>query len=176
VESCQDYFLRNPYDNWFKKLDYIISGTSISYYFPSERACHLDLIPYATINKWTELTAIQRSNLIDITGDTLGHLLKNSPVEVIILNGKTVVDNITKIANIELKREFMNSWELPRKSGNGIAGYSYKGIINSICGVDFNKEIMVLGYNHNIQSSYGVTTQVQTEIRNWITEQTKFIL
>src|SRR5580658_8249755 len=35
LEFCYEYFERNPYDNWFKRLDYIISGTSFSYYFPS---------------------------------------------------------------------------------------------------------------------------------------------
>src|ERR1700759_4417351 len=30
---CDEYFSRNPYDGWFKKLDNIISGTSMSYYF-----------------------------------------------------------------------------------------------------------------------------------------------
>ncbi len=51
AESCQEYFNRNPYDNWFKKLDNLISGTAISYYFPSSQACHLDLIPFATSTK-----------------------------------------------------------------------------------------------------------------------------
>src|ERR1044072_8195400 len=28
LDACLDYFNRNPYDRWFKKLDYIISGSS----------------------------------------------------------------------------------------------------------------------------------------------------
>src|SRR5574337_132908 len=86
LDFCQNYFSRNPYDGWFKRLDYIISGTSMSYYFPSGEACHLDLIPYATACKWTDLNPNQRSLLLDLTGDTLGLLLKDSPVELLVLN------------------------------------------------------------------------------------------
>jgi hypothetical protein len=48
LESCRTYFLVNPYDRWFKRLDQIVSGTNVSYYSTSSGACHLDLIPYAT--------------------------------------------------------------------------------------------------------------------------------
>ena len=61
VDSCRTYFSRNPYGRWFKTLDYIISGTRASYYGRCEKACHLDLIPYATACKWTGLTHEQRT-------------------------------------------------------------------------------------------------------------------
>src|SRR5690349_12868397 len=44
AESCCTYFTRNPYDTWFKKLDFLIAGTNASYYDPHSSACHLDLI------------------------------------------------------------------------------------------------------------------------------------
>src|SRR5207302_775531 len=47
-DSCSDYFQRNPYDAWFRKLDSIITGTNTSYYHSLSHACHLDLVPYAT--------------------------------------------------------------------------------------------------------------------------------
>lgn len=52
LQSYSNYFSRNPYDSWFKKIDAIFSDSGISYYFPSNRACHLDLIPFATAEKW----------------------------------------------------------------------------------------------------------------------------
>jgi hypothetical protein len=175
AELCDEYFFRNPYDGWFKRLDYIISGTSMSYYFPSGEACHLDLIPYATALKWAALGPQQQDMLLELTSDSLGLLLKSSSIKMIVLNGQTVVENLEKISGINLKRTHMPSWTLPRKSGEGVQGYSYAGTINKIGGVKLRNEILVLGYNHNIQSSFGVTSQVQTSIRNWVTRKAKDI-
>lgn len=170
VQLCFEYFSRNPYDGWFKKLDNIISGTRMSYYFPSQEACHLDLIPYATSCKWTELSNQQRNLLLEISGDTLGILLKRSRIEILILNGQTVVDNLQKISNVTFERKEMNGWTLPRKTG-GVVGYAYSGQINNLGGHRFKKPIKVLGYNHNIQSSFGVTKDVINAIRNWIAKE-----
>lgn len=173
-DLCDNYFYRNPYDSWFKKLDYLISGTSLSYYFPSSQACHLDLIPYATSCKWSALTNYQKELLIEQSGDTLGLLLQNSSIELLILNGKTVIDTLENISDINFEVKEMPNWTLPRNSNGGVKGYSYKGYLSSIGGISLKKEIMVLGYNHNIQSSYGVTSEVQKSIRDWITEITEF--
>ncbi len=171
-ELCDRYFDNNPYDGWFKKLDFLISGTSTSYYFPSGEACHLDLIPYATSSKWTDLTSIQKSTLLDFSADILGLLLQNSAIELVVLNGQTVVDNFIKITNIQFQKEYMEEWSLPRKK-QSVPGYSYYGVIRSIAEIDFDRDILILGYNHNIQSSFGVTTEVQLKIRNWISLKSK---
>lgn len=170
MDSCQQYFYQNPYDGWFKGLDKIISGTKASYYDSSAKACHLDLIPYATACKWTELTPQQRSLLLTLAGDTLGLLLKDSPVQLLILNGKTVIENLQKIAGVNFEQETIPDWTLPRKSGMGVKGFAYRGIIKEVAGVFLNRQVHVLGFNHNIQSSFGVTTQVKAAIRNWVTK------
>jgi hypothetical protein len=174
-EVCSDYFYRNPYDGWFKKLDYLISGTSMSYYFPSGEACHLDLIPYATNCKWTDLSSEQRAMLLELTGDTLGLILKQSKIKLLILNGQTVVEHLQKISNIQLQKSQMPSWTLPRKASDGVLGYSYVGEINQIAEIKLKEPIAILGYNHNIQSSFGVTSKVQTAIRSWISKKSKEI-
>lgn len=176
VEYCNEYFFRNPYDGWFKKLDNIISGTSISYYFPSGLACHLDLIPYATKSKWTDLTNEQKRDLLDACIKILALLLKNSNIELLVLNGQTVVDNFEKMTNVVFQKKRMPQWTLPRKKGDGIPGYAYWGKINKIDTLDLNREIIVLGYNHNIQSSFGVTKNVQKEIRKWVSSFAKDII
>lgn len=170
LDSCTNYFNRNPYDGWFKRLDYLISGTSMSYYFPSSQACHLDLVPYATASKWTDLTSEQKTNLLHRTGDLLGILLKNSQVNFLILNGRTVIEHLRKISNAEFQITLMPEWTLPRKNGNDVEGFAYSGELSNIGGVELSRTIKLLGFNHNIQSSYGVTTKVQTSIRNWISE------
>ncbi|MET3025338.1 hypothetical protein ABXT06_01550 [Flavobacterium sp. UW10123] len=169
IELCDEYFLRNPYDGWFKKLDYLISGTSMSYYFPSQEACHLDLIPFATFEKWSNLTPIQQNTLLNLFSDFLGILIAESSIEIILLNGQTVVNNFEKISNLKLYKTTEKDWELPRKKTENVAGYSYQGYVETIGTIDLKRKVKVLGYNHNIQSSFGVTSQVQTSIRKWIT-------
>jgi hypothetical protein len=176
LDDCYHYFSRNPYDNWFRKLDYLISGTLMSYYFPSKQACHLDLIPFATARKWTELTFDQKNILLESSADTLGILLRDSSVRLLILNGQTVVDNLQKISNVSFKKSLMPNWTLPRKRGKGVLGYAYRGTVHNLGGIKLKNEIHVLGFNHNIQSSFGVTKDVQDAIRNWITKSAKNIL
>jgi hypothetical protein len=169
LDLSDNYFIRNPYDTWFKKLDYIISGANASYYFPVQGACHLDLIPYATSEKWSDLSTSERNLLLGLSKDTLGLLLADANIELLILNGQTVVENFEKISSIKLQKRKMPSWSLPRKSEN-VAGYSYYGEANKISEYRLKRPILILGYNHNIQSSFGVTTKVLTSIRNWVTD------
>lgn len=167
VELCNEYFSRNPYDGWFKRLDYLISGTSMSYYFPSSGACHLDLIPYATSTKWGELTNWQRNTLLEQYGDILGELLRKSSIKLLVLNGRSVLDNFNKISDVNYEVTLMDEWCLPRKS-TGVLGFAYEGTCKIIGGVPLNQPLHILGFNHNIQSSYGITTGVQESIRKWI--------
>ncbi len=168
VDSCSAYFSRNPYDAWFKKLDNIIGGTKASYYHASIKACHLDFIPYATECKWNALTREQRSSLLAATGDTLGLLLRDSPVRLLILNGHSVVQQFQEIASIRLDKQAMENWSLPRREQSSVTGFSYTGAVRDLFGVRLKREVLVLGFNHNIQSSFGVTTQVTDAIRQWI--------
>jgi len=168
MESCNRYFHKNPYDGWFKGLDKIISGTKASYYDTTAKACHLDLIPYATACKWTELTSEQRTFLLNFAGDTLGLLLRDSPVRLLILNGQTVINNLQKIAGVNFTQDCIEDWTLPRKSGIGVKGLAYRGTIREIAGINLNSKIHILGFNHNIQSSFGVTKEVKAAIGKWV--------
>ena len=175
-ESCREYFSQNPYDGWFRGMDDIISGTSTSYYHKPAKACHLDLIPYATACKWTELTTRQKAALLAYAGDTLGLLLRDSPIRVLILNGRSVVDNLQKIAGVTFKKTLMCDWTLPRRSDAGVVGLAYTGAVSQILGVELKRAVAVLGFNHNIQSSFGVTTAVKVAIRAWISLAAKGVL
>jgi hypothetical protein len=54
VEACASYFHRNPYRRWFDPLDKILQAAlGVSYY--GGRACHLDLVQWATDPVWGEL-------------------------------------------------------------------------------------------------------------------------
>lgn len=173
VQSCRAYFTHNPYDSWFRQLDRVIAGTAASYYDQDSQACHLDLIPFATVCKWTELSREQRTTLFSVAGDTLGHLLKDSPVQILVLNGRSVVDQFAEISGVTLKEKEMEGWALRRGGHASIAGYSYKGQASTVAGVELGREILILGYNHNLQSSFGVTNEVRASIRRWIARAAK---
>lgn len=176
IESCHNYFHKNPYDGWFKKLNDLISGTKFSYYDNSNRACHLDLIPYATSCKWAGLTVRERAVLMELAGDALALLLRDSPVRCLILNGQGTVEGLKLLSGIKFHQEEVPSWLLPRKTGAGVKGYAYTGVLKEISGIRLNRDIKVLGFNHNIQSSFGVTTQVRSSIKDWITDAAKEVL
>jgi hypothetical protein len=176
LRSCRTYFHNNPYDRWFKKLDQIVCGTAFSFYGDLYPACHLDLIPYATTTKWMDLEQREKTALLDATADALGLLLRDSPVRVVILNGKTVVQQFQYIAGTVLDQKEMPDWSLPRESGRDINGFAYVGSVHQLAGVRLNRDILVLGYNHNIQSSFGVTTEAIRAIRDWVAAQTDGVL
>jgi len=49
-----------------------------------------------------------------------------------------------------------------------VAGVAYHGITNTLSGIPLGRDLLVLGFNHNLQSSFGVTSKVLREIRHWI--------
>jgi hypothetical protein len=167
-DSCRSYFLRNPYDGWFKRLDGLLAGTKLSYYGNVARACHLDLIPYATACKWTGLSHQERATLMVAAGETLGYLVRESPVRVLVLNGNSVVRGFEDIAGVKLQKCEMPEWALPRRLQPHVMGFAYKGTVRRLATVELQREVLVLGYNHNIQSSFGVTTKVTAAIGRWI--------
>lgn len=168
LTSCTQYFAGNPYDQWFRRLDGIISATGSSYYSAASPACHLDIIPYATSQKWTALSNRQRAGLLRLAGDTLALLLSTSAIRVLILNGQSVVSYFEEATGIQLTRTEMQEWALPRQSGNDVPGFAYQGSVETMSGYALPEQLLVLGFNHNLQSSYGVTSKVLAAIRSWI--------
>lgn len=170
LESCRSYFLRSPYDAWFRKLNQVLLGAGVTYYGDAAQACHLDLVPYATSRKWTELSSRQRSSLLGVAADTLGHLLRESPVRVLVLNGESVVRLFEEVGGTRLERQPMDSWSLPRQSRGDVMGYAYRGAVGAFAGIELRKRLLVLGFNHNLQSSFGITGEVTRAIGDWISE------
>ncbi len=173
LDSCHSYFARNPYDIWFKRLDVVLSGANVSYYGYPATACHFDLIPFATENKWSDLTKRQQSVLMNVAGDALGLILRDSQVRVLVLNGSTVVKGFELISGLRLKAEPMAAWSLARKSKRDVPGIAFWGKVGVLAGVHLGRQVMVIGYNHNLQSSFGVSTEVLHAIRRWIAQTAK---
>jgi hypothetical protein len=167
AEACELYFHRNPYYQWFNQLDFLLTGTGHSYYNHVGTACHLDLVPFATFQKWSSLSIDTKERLKDESRSTLSKMIENCGARFLILNGQQVVNEYEKITGETLEAVVMKDWSLPRKSGTAVCGKAYKHVLE----ISRGKKIIILGYNHNIQSSFGVTKDVKARIRDWITEQ-----
>ena len=174
-QSSEDYFFRNPYDQWFKRLDRILVGTGASYYTRlGESACHLDLVPFATASKWSVLTRDQRASLIALGVPSLARTLSASDIRVLVLNGSTVVREFSRLVPPDsFQSQIEPSWALQNGRVQGIA---YVGRIAEVGHIPLRRELLVLGFNHNIQSSFGVTTQVVSNIASWIGRLTAGVL
>ena len=173
MDTYRSYFSCNPYNAWFKKLDAAISGANVSYYDSPSTACHLDLIPFATIRKWTELSAQQRASLVALSGDALGMILRDSQVRILILNGSSVVKSFQSVAGVSLRAEEIPAWSLGRRSMANVKGVAYMGVAATVSGIGLDRQLKVLGFNHNLQSSFGVTAEVIAAIRDWIARATE---
>lgn len=168
LESCRTYFHVNPYNRWFRRLDQVISATGASYYGAASTACHIDLIPYATKGKWAMLSARERRESLYLAGDAFRLLLGATGARIVVLNGQGVVDQFISVTGVELRRQHMPAWSLPRGTGRCVRGYAYLGVADRMTGMALDRQLLILGFNHNLQSSFGVTREVVAGIRGWV--------
>jgi len=169
-EACIAYFRRSPYDTWFRPLDYVIGATGATYYGFLPSACHLDLVPFATTQKWSFLRRQDRDVLLAAGNRALGSLLNRSAIEVLILNGSSVIREFERLAVVRLKAVPMAEWSLPRGTKPGVMGSGVIGVVNAVGTMALKRRLLVLGFNHNVQSSYGVTRQVTLSMRRWLAQ------
>jgi len=148
----------------------VLAAAGASYSGADPRACHLDLVPYATARKWTGLTSYERAHLLALAGKAFGRTLQSSSVRVLILNGASVVSALEATVDLHLERREMDAWTLRKQSRHAAVGIAYSGHIVSVSGVHLDRRIQVLGFNHNIQSSFGVKREVVLAIAAWIAD------
>lgn len=173
VQYCSTYFLRSPYDRWFQVLERLLAPTGYSLYTKAGGACHLDLVPYATENKWGSLSSSAQRTLLAASKDALARLLRDAQLNTLVLNGQSVVREFERLTSVKLSCTLVSPWNLPRADGKDVKGYSYVGEVSRIAGFDLGSSVTVLGYNHNLQSSYGVTGEVVSAIGDWLAQKMK---
>ncbi len=147
-EGCRTYFQRNPYRRWFDQLERILAGIGASYY--SGSACHLDLVQWATDPVWSRLNsqAIVRLMLDDVP--FLRRQLMTSPVELVLLNGRRVLDEFQLALNSRLEMQD------DRLTGGRTSTSLYTGTLSS--------GVRVIGWSMNLQSSYGITKELRVRL------------
>jgi hypothetical protein len=163
VDSCERYFANNPYRLWFDVLERMLSAGGHSFY-SGRRACHIDLVAFATRTKWGELDRDVQRELVEQGRRAMAEMIRDSPVGMLVLNGRSVVREFENFANTKLTATEVASWTLPRSSGRGVVGISYRGTISTIGDIDLDRQVTIFGYNHNLQSSFGVTSVVMRRI------------
>lgn len=166
--ACDRYFDGNPYNRWFKVLDAAIVRTGASFYSVAAPAAHLDLVPFATNEKWADVPVPVRRELLRTGRDLLAGVLRDAPIQLLILNGRSVVREFERVCEISLPQERQPSWDLGPRDVPRVLGYSYSGEVYRIGGVDLGRRVHVVGFNHNLQSSFGVTTAAIAAIAAWI--------
>lgn len=166
LNYCTRYFDsdRNPNDRWFKPLDKIVGGTGDSFY--RSNACHLDLVPYATTGRWTSIEKFQRSKLLCMNKYVVGQLLSISTIDILILNGSEVVKGFQTASSVQLDCSRMDDWTLHWKTGPR-CGFAYRGVIDRLQGFNLARTVLVLGFNHNIPDTPGVSYVIDP-IKDWI--------
>jgi len=150
-KDCNLYFKddRNPYRKWFDQLELILRACGASYY--NDSACHLDLVQWATDPTWANLRPSSlRNRLLVADLPFLIEQLSNENIQLLLVNGMAVVRQLQSKANADLR-------EL-----EPISGFSH-------CDTRFFEgtlleRIRIIGWSTNLQSSFGVTTELRAQI------------
>ncbi len=175
--ACEHYFAVNPYGRWFDVLDRVLQPSGYSYYSLESPAVHLDLVPFATDPKWNALTSAERAGLLASGSRFLADSIAASAVDLVILNGRSVVIHFESMLDSHsLVANPMSAWDLPRPDGRSVPGIAFEGVIDRLGGVDIGRQVRVLGFNHNLQSSFGVSARVVREIGKWISASSRRVL
>jgi hypothetical protein len=138
-EGCNGYFQRCPYQ-WFNRLEKVLSLLGESYY--TGTACHLDLVQWATDPTWGKLQRAHNKSLIDADLSFLGQQLAQEQIELLLLNGSGIVKEYSQRFDCLLKPRGISGnpdWKLS-------VGRTLQGI-------------KVIGWNKNLQSSFGVSNE-----------------
>lgn len=148
LDDCEEYFDRNPYRRWFNQLEGVLAQCGVSYY--DGTACHLDLVQWATDPTWGGLSNEVKLKLLKSDVPFLLEQLATENVRLLLVNGSGVINQLQENATAELSE--MNPI-------SGLGRNKTKLFVGSISG-----NIKVVGWSTNIQSSFGVTRELRTEI------------
>ena len=141
LEDCFNYFNKRPY-HWFNKLENILLTLGSTYY-EAGSAAHVDLVQWATKDKWGDLSNNEREELIDDGRQFLEYQLRSENLELLLLNGRTVCVEFQKWSGIQYS---YSSFEIPKGKNAQIMTGLYNG------------RVKVIGWSANLQSSYGIST------------------
>lgn len=151
IRECAEYFHHRPYRKWFDPLDELLRGIGVSFY--DDTACHLDLVQWATDPIWGGIKdRYIRKALLDDGVPHLRHQLANENVRLVLLNGRSVIDQVTRTGLAELAT--VGTIPMVRHRCTVYAGAG--------------ESVRWLGWSTNLQSSFGVTRAFKAELSVWL--------
>ncbi len=148
VDACRDYFDlgHNAYMAWFGQLNEILRHLDASYVDRS--ACHLDLVQWATDPTWASLPDAARRELLQQDAPFLREQLRNHCIKVVLLNGRRVITELVAATGCALRRIELLPWR----------GMGAEILVGALAGAK------LMGWSVNLQSSFGVTTELRRAI------------
>jgi hypothetical protein len=171
ARACNQYFSANPYRRWFGVLEKVLRHTGGSYFGHSPTACHIDLVPYATVERWGALAAWQRQQLLQAATNLVGKLLSASQIRLLVLNGQSVVRHFADMSDVKFTTIEPDDWRLGSGGRGWVRGIGYLGLTTRIGEIPLDTPVTVVGFNHNLQSSFGVTRSAVTAIGQWLSSK-----
>lgn len=148
LTECHDYFLRNPYWKWFGQLETLLTS-AVGASYKNGTACHLDLVQWATDPTWGHLGAAARKQLIAADRAFLRQQLMSERIELVLLNGGRVVDEV---------------------ASTGVTFTSRPSAVDAVHDkstpmvVGRDRGVLYVGWRVNLQSSPGVTNRLRSAI------------
>lgn len=155
-DYCCNYFKNpNPYKKWFDVIEnYILSFLNVSYY--DNTCCHIDLIQWATKDKWRDLSQISKNNLLDNDFSFFIKLLKFQKIKILLINGIGIFNILNKKLSLRIiKDEYIYSDNKKCR----VIKFSF---------ISNNKNIICFAWSQNLQSSFGLTNKMKTKIGQWL--------
>ena len=156
AEACSGYFDGCPY-GWFDALEAIFESAGRGTLHDGG-ACHIDLAPWATQRTWSRLGPGERDALLERGAETLAALLSSVQLEVLLLNGKAVVEGFERATGVRLPVEYATEWD-----DRGRRGRRWSLVVDSLGSIELARPVTILGWNWNLQSSH-ITTPTRDSI------------
>jgi hypothetical protein len=150
LDECNTYFERQPYRQWFDRLEPILAVCGASYYDRS--GCHLDLVQWATDPSWRKLKAAVRKRLLADDAPFLARQLENERLRLMLVNGMGALRELRRLMASQLELEEVDP----------ITGYGYRP--TRLFAGQVIKHVRVVAWSTNIQSSHGVSVELRKEL------------
>ncbi len=96
-DSLLKYFKINPYKKWFDPMNNLFKYKGFEYY--NDKIVHLDISPWATSKKWSDLNKYEKKLIIDTS--IIKCVIKKQKIKKLFINGKTAFEEIKEVLNLE---------------------------------------------------------------------------
>lgn len=154
-QRCINYFENNPYSRWFDQLEETLGKVGASYYDGS--AVHLDLVQWATLKKWGDLSTVEEETLLETDAPFLRKQLKRGDYRILLLNGRRAMDKFSEYFEADLSVV----GQVDRSSDKSEVDVC-RGFLPT--GTD------VIGWSTNLQSTWGLSNETKEKINRRVQE------